>query len=442
MYFLGIDIGSTFLKCALLSPSDHSISHARTVPSPERRPAEKAGYFAYDAAQYVRIISALIEEAVEICGGDLGVVISTQMHGFVVDGTYISWQDSRCLEPMEGGESYLDYMKKRVSPEEMRGCGVYCKPSLGVCNLFAMLHGEGRLNRELEVFTLGSYVLCSMTGVNRCHITNAAPLGFADIERRIWREDLFARFGMSALRLPQIVREDYAPCGQCIVKGRTATFYPDYGDQQVSVLGSGAARDDAVINIATAAQLIAFSDMPEYGDYEVRPYFDGKYIKVLSNMPGGRSLQVLAEFIRDVGRKVYDCDADDREVFDRIGALSPRDAQQLTMDMSFYPTYDRFDGGGIYHITPDNLTVGTLFAAAYEAMAGEYRTGLRRLLHEGPRRVVCIGGAAQKNAGLRAKIEKALGCPCRLPENMDEVLTGLLHIAEAAYFGQKEKGVV
>ena len=162
MYFLGIDIGSTFLKCALLSPSDHSISHVRTVPSPERRPAEKAGYFAYDAAQYVRIISALIEEAVEICGGDLGVVISTQMHGFVVDGTYISWQDSRCLEPMEGGESYLDYMKKRVSPEEMRGCGVYCKPSLGVCNLFAMLHGEGQLNRELEVFTLGSYVLWSI----------------------------------------------------------------------------------------------------------------------------------------------------------------------------------------------------------------------------------------------------------------------------------------
>ena len=31
-----------------------------------------------------------------------GVLLSTQMHGFVLDGVYVSWQDARCLDPLEG----------------------------------------------------------------------------------------------------------------------------------------------------------------------------------------------------------------------------------------------------------------------------------------------------------------------------------------------------
>lgn len=439
MYFLGIDIGSTFLKCGLLSPADHSVSHVRSVPSPARLPTESAGFFAYDAVRYTQIVSALIEEMIGICREDIGVILSTQMHGFVVEDTYISWQDSRCLHTAADGMSCLDYMKKKVSPADMRGCGVYCKPSLGVCNLFAKLHEENRLQEKLEIFTLGSYIIHSMTGANRCHITNAAPLGFADIESKTWRRDLFDALGMSALQLPEIVKEDYAPCGQCVVNGRAVTFYPDYGDQQVSVLGSGARREEAVINIATAAQLIAFSETPSYGDYEVRPYFDNTYIKVLSNMPGGRSLQVLVKLIRDIGRAVYRQDVDDDGVFAAVSALPSLDARGLKMDMAFYPTYDQFDGGSISGITPDNFTLDALFAAAYQAMAGQYRTGFRQLLGRDPSHIVCIGGAAQKNAGLRAEIESTFGCPCRLPESMDEVLTGLLRIAEKIYSRKGEE---
>lgn len=430
VYFLGIDIGSTFLKCALLSAENHSVSFVRSVPSPQRIPSEDPKYFVYDAGQFVCIIRKLIAWAVEACGGDIGVVMSTQMHGFVAEEKYFSWQDSRCLASMDGGISYLDYMKNAVSQAEMQNCGVYFKPSLGVCNLFAKLHTECRSGDGLEVFTLGSYILHSLCGENCCHITNAAPFGFVDIERGEWRRDLFAKFDLSGLRLPRIVRDDYAPCGRCVVGGATVAFYPDYGDQQVSVLGSGANRGEAIINIATASQLIVFSDAPEYGDYEVRPYFDGAHIKVLSNMPGGRGLQVLVEFVKDIARKICGRDADDETVFSYICYLPPVNTRHLTVDMSFYPTYDKFDGGSISHITHNNLTIDTLFSAAYENMSAAYRDGFRRLLNEAPESVVCIGGAAQKNSGLRAAIENVFNRPCRLPENADEVLTGLLHIAE------------
>lgn len=442
MQFLGIDIGSTFLKCGLLSPETHTITQVRTIPSPGPRPTANKRHFVCDARQYVRMVTQLIEEAVSACREDISVILSTQMHGFVAEDSYISWQDSRCLESMEDGISYLDYMKSKVSPAEMRRCGVYCKPSLGVCNLFAKLHREGRLGSNLEIFTLGSYITHQLTDRNRCHITNAAPLGFADVEKKQWDLELFGRFGLSGLRLPQIVQEDYAPCGQCTVNGQTVTFYPDYGDQQASVLGSGADESAAIINIATASQLIAFSQTPEYGNYEVRPYWDGTYIKVLSNMPGGRALQVLTGLIRDVGRSIYHRDMDDAEVFAGIAALPPVQARQLTVDLSFYPTYDKFDGGSISHINQENLTVGTLFAAAYTSMAEAYRTGFDRLLKGRPAQIVCMGGAARKTVRLRESIEAAFECPCRLPESEDEVLTGLLHIAERIYDEQKKEGVV
>lgn len=442
MQFLGIDIGSTFLKYGLLSPETHTVTQVRTVPSPAPQPTDNERHFVCDAQQYVHLVTRLIEEAISACREDIGVILSTQMHGFVAEDSYISWQDSRCLEIMEDGISYLDYMKSKVSPAEMRRCGVYCKPSLGVCNLFAKLRKEERLGTSMEIFTLGSYIIHHLTGRNRCHMTNAAPLGFADIEKKQWDRELFDRFGLSGLRLPQIVQEDYAPCGQCTINGQTVTFYPDYGDQQASVLGSGADEAAAIINIATASQLIAFSRTPEYGDYEVRPYLDDTYIKVLSNMPGGRALQVLTGMIRDVGRSIYHRDIDDAEVFAGIAALPPCQARQLTVDMSFYPTYDKFDGGSISHINQENLTVGTLFAAAYESMAEAYHTGFDRLLKGRPARIVCIGGAARKNTRLRERIEAAFGCPCDLLESGDEVLAGLLHIAERINAEQKIKGVV
>lgn len=432
MYYLAVDIGSTFLKYGLISAENHSILNMRSIPSPVRKPTEDFRQFEYDAKQYVAIVSDLICDAVDTCESDIRFLLSTQMHGFVVDDTYISWQDSRCLGQINDGVSYLDHIKRIVPPEAMQTCGVYFKPALGVCNLFTKLYNEKRLNQDIEVFTLGSYIIHQLTGKNCCHITNAAPIGFADIERRVWREDLFAELGLSHLRLPQISKEDYLPCGECVMNGKKVTFYPDYGDQQVSVLGSGADENTAIINIATASQVITFSDTPNYNAaYETRPYFDNAYINVLSNMPGGRTLNVLVRFIQEIGRKIYHTSISDNIIYSYIGNLASVETKELSVDMSFYPTYDKFNGGSISHITSDNLQLDTLFSAAYEAMAKEYKAGMDQISKASSlERIICIGGVAQKNGTLRKIMESVFQRPCMLPKNVDEVISGLLRIAE------------
>lgn len=51
------------------------------------------------------------------------------------------------------------------------------------------------------------------------------------------------------------------------MNGRTVSVYPDYGDQQIAVLGSMPEPGDGLINIATAGQVSMVSDVFEPGEY-------------------------------------------------------------------------------------------------------------------------------------------------------------------------------
>ena len=53
---------------------------------------------------------------------------------------------------------------------------------LFLCNLYALFR-QGKLERggEARVYTLGAYLIEKLTGNSVCHITNAAPMGFANI---------------------------------------------------------------------------------------------------------------------------------------------------------------------------------------------------------------------------------------------------------------------
>ena len=134
------------------------------------------------------------------------------MHGFVLGDTYVSWQDTSCLKKNPDGISYLDELKEKISREDMRRTGVYLKPSLGLCNLYAIL-GEGNQGREEEIFTLGSYLIHRLTGRNCCHITNAAPWGLVDLETKDWDPELLRKLSFDRMRFPEIAREDTQVCG-------------------------------------------------------------------------------------------------------------------------------------------------------------------------------------------------------------------------------------
>ena len=127
------------------------------------------------------------------------MIISTQMHGFVYsvpekEDNYISWQDMRCMNKMPGKEkTYLQWMEEKITPKDMEDHGVYLKPSLGICNLYTLLENK-ELRRDGKLYTLGSYVIYALTGENVCHISNAAPLGLADVAHHCWNTKIINMF--------------------------------------------------------------------------------------------------------------------------------------------------------------------------------------------------------------------------------------------------------
>ena len=431
MKYLGVDIGSSSIKSAVLDLDKNAICVLPKVPSPARSPHPNERFFQVPAKEYLTLIKRMIEESAEAYGDLAGVLLSTQMHGFVLEDVYVSWQDTRCLDSHQNGKSFLEVLKEIIPAERMRECGVPLKPSLGLCNLYAKLTRECRTGEGLELFTLGSYLIAQLTGRNVCHASNAGPLGFYNVYSRSWDRELLAICGMADLKLPEIAEHDFVPCGIYRTGRGEIPIFPDYGDQQISILGSGARDKEAIINIATAGQVSSFCSTPKAGDYEIRPYFDGSYLQVISNMPAGRDLDVLSNFIRNILEQMTGEPWPLKKVQQRMdSSFQPADPNYLEVATSFYP--GRQDSGGsIRGIKPENLTLNQLLSAAYRNMADTYWQNICHLQDpEQVEAVVCAGGVSWKTPYLIEEVQKRSGRKCRLSCCPDEALYGLFQVAQ------------
>ena len=111
MKYLGVDIGSSSIKSAVLDLDKNAIFVLPKVPSPARSPHPNERFFQVPAKEYLTLIKRMIEESAEAYGDLAGVLLSTQMHGFVLEDVYVSWQDTRCLDSHQNGKSFLEVLK-------------------------------------------------------------------------------------------------------------------------------------------------------------------------------------------------------------------------------------------------------------------------------------------------------------------------------------------
>ena len=436
MKALVIDLGSSFVKSAILDLENGKLlSQKKTISSSKRRYDDKL-LFEVPVGSIVDTVKELLDQGTREYGDLTSLLLSTQMHGFVYrtgqtpEPVYVSWQDMRCLHQKSPELTYLGYLQELFSKEDMEDCGVYIKPSLGLCNLYTMLEENPGLDRNGTLYTLGSYVIEQLTGNNICHITNAAPLGLVDVRRRRWSEKILRKAGFEGIRLPQLAPSDFASYGSCTVNGRTVSVYPDYGDQQIAVLGSMPEQGDGLINIATAGQVSMVSEVFEPGEYEIRPYFEGRVLRTISNMPSGRGLDVLVRFITGGTKLLTGAEVSVGEFWSAFERQFVEDSQGIAVDMSFYATPQKLDGGEIRGITQNNLNVNTLFSAAFRDMAETYWKNLGTLAGSQPlERVVCSGGVSWKRPELIRMIGRVTGLPCRLSALDDEAMAGLYRMA-------------
>ena len=445
MVYIAIDIGSTYIKSSLLDPKTGEISCRNRAAVSQKISLENPLRFEVE-------MGSIMDSVMEILAGytttrkDIaGLLLSTQQHGFVYSDPafpgdkYISWQDARCLEPVdESGETVLSLLQKRISVEMMKPTGVYLKPALGACNLYALIRERGgKVTPGAKLYTLGSYIIEKLTGNNVCHITNAAPVGLADIYNGCWYQALIDELGFGGIEFPTLAT-DLSVCGWYEVDGQRIAVYPDTGDVQTCIHGGGAVEGDIAVNMATAGQVCMVHRTASIGRgdpryYEIRPHFDGLYCHVISRMPSGRNMEVLVELLSDIGDKVFGQKMSVAEIWKKLGSCgSVQDTQGLVVDTSFYETPEHLADGSIMHINRANLTLENLFGAAYADLGRAYAHYIRMMeeaVSQKAARLVFCGGAVRNNPMIQRALERAVGLEGHLFGTGDEVHEGMMRLA-------------
>ncbi len=435
MLFLAVDIGSSYIKSALLDTDSMAITEVKKISSPRRLPNTNPYAYEVDAAALYQTIEEIITQYLDRYQSVSGVLMSTQMHGCVIStgchDIYISWQDTMCLtENPETGKRYIDQLRSLFRSEDFEDTGIPIKPASAFCNLYARNQSIS-FPQDTLLFTLGSYVIYQMTGRNICHITNAAPIGMVNLEEGKWRYDLWNRAGLDMFIMPEITT-DFKPCGAFSYKGRNLIVFPDIGDQQAAMLGMGVQKGDVAINIGTAGQIIRVSDAFTIADYEIRPFLPGLYLEVISKMPSGRNFDVIVHFISEIGQKIFHCNLKKEEIWQNLcREFSLDSAEGLKADISFYDQPGKMPDGSIRHINNNNLTLRNLMSALLCDLGKVYAHYLNVLCKdEKPERLLFCGGSVSNNPIIMNVVGKATGVPTELSGRGDEVWTGLLKIAD------------
>jgi len=430
MKALGIDIGSTSIKGAVLDLSTLQVMPPVVRPFPAPLGRLPVGWIEVDPLAVCEavdeVLSSLIEQAPEAdwlgFSGQMGGVILLDHQGQPLSN-YISWQDQRVLAADSSGRSFFDKVHEIWSQSGLFAeLGRELQPG-STTVLLAWLESRDQLPRHAIPANIADFVIARRLGHRiPMHATHA--IGMLDLAHRDWHQQAFARIGLENLTLPELGVSE-ASVGQWRYAGRTFNVFGSYGDQQLALRGAGLQSDELSLNVSTGSQVSRRSARFEPGPYQSRVYFFGEVLNTVTHLPAGRSLNTLVDLLTELARAEGIAL---RHPWDTINSLVDAVAEtDLNVDLAFFrgPLGSR---GRIENISTENLSVGTLIYAAFRTMSRNYREVAERFSPRDWKGVVLSGGLTQKAPTLRRLLQESFPVPLRESAG-EETLAGLLDIA-------------
>lgn len=422
--FIAIDLGTSFIKAALVYPQSRRVAHIVRRPFPAPLPGRPARWVEVDPGAVTAAVRSLLAELSPHARDCAGVVMCGQMAGLVLTGPqgealspYLSWRDQRLTLPAPEGGAYYDRLTERLTAADRRQLGQEVRPGATLSFLF-WLAQTGQLPR-------GAVYPATLLGFVLAHLGGAPPvmerteaIGLLNLETGDWHHGVLAQLGLDGLRWPAL--GDFRTVAAHVsVGGRRVPAYAAVGDQQCALVGAGVGAAELSLNISTGSQASRLTPALALGPYQTRPFFDGRFMNTLTHIPAGRALNVLLALVTELGG------APDPWPYIHAAAVAAGDTD-LQVDLAFFPS-PVGERGAISNIHTDNLTIGHLFRAALRSMADNYQTCARRLAPAGDwERLVYSGGLAHHLPLLRELIAARLPGPARLSAVTEDTLAGLL----------------
>jgi sugar (pentulose or hexulose) kinase len=433
--FVGIDLGTSFIKGAVLDTRNCRIEHIRRIPFPEPLVGPDPMYCEFDPGCILAATRKLVEELTDLAVKPDGIVMCNQMGSMLLmnnqghpASNFFAWRDQRVLQPHPSGAgSYYQVLQERIGAQHRRELGNELPVAAPVSFLF-WLAEQGKLEPGLTPVSLGDFVLSSL-----CHApasvdaTNAMAYELLNLSTLRWHTEVIEDLGLSAVRWPTLMKQGEI-AGSIQLGGASVPCYSAVGDYQCALLGSLLDEDELSINISTGSQASRIVAGLTLGDYQTRPYFDGKFTNTISHLPAGRSLNVLVDLLCEIAEAQGGRSKDPWSYI--IDAAEAAEHTGLQVNLGFYPG-PWGDRGSIANIREKTLNVGTLFRAAFENMAECYHASASRIWPERSwRRIVFSGGLALKVSLLREIIQNRFQCDARVSPVAEDTLCGLLLLAK------------
>ncbi len=432
MSYLGLDIGSSSIKGAVLDPLTGTVSRILKEPFPEPVPGLPPLHFEVDPVAIVSAVRRLMERLSVPTTSGKGIVSCGQMGGVIlVDRqrrpltNYLSWRDQRTTLPSPGNDvPVFVRLQQQVPTESFQSLGCELQPG-SMSSLLVWLKEQGRLPKDAIPLSLGDFVMQAICGAEPVSEPTEA-IGTFDLKSGDWHHAQFAQWEIDQLTWPKLQRWT-EPVGSITWKSQTIPVFPTVGDHQCALGGVGLRAGELSLNISTGSQVALLTPNWTPGDYQTRVYLDERFLNTITHIPAGRALNVLVDLLTELAtaegvalKRTWDSIA-------RTAAASTDN--DLDVNLAFFagPLGDR---GRIQNITTENLNVGSLFRAAFRHMADNYAILAKRLSpNQDWQSVVLSGRLAQNIDILRQFLSERFAGSHRLCTSTEDTLLGLLTMA-------------
>ncbi len=436
MSFIGIDLGTSFIKGAVLDLEARELQRIHRLPFPQPLPNPNPLFCQFDPKEILSAFHDLLGTLALAAPDCDGIVMCTQMHGMVLmdrDGrtrsSCLTWRDQRATMPHPSGAgSYFDVMRSRISGAQLAELGNELRPGTPSSFLFWMAE-RGELEPGLTPVSLADFVL-SMFSASEPSVdaTNAMAYGLLNLETLDWHREVIEALGLQRLHWPRVRRHGEV-VGNIKLGKKSVPCYTPVGDYQCALLGALLDMDELSLNISTGSQVSRLTAGLKLGGFQTRPFFEGQFLNTFTHIPAGRALDVLVGLMTELAvRQGVEIKDPWQYIAD---ATLEVDDTDLEVDLNFFssPFGDR---GSICNIRQDNLTVGHLFRAAFNNMTERYYDCALRIWPERVwQRLVFSGGLVGKLEALRQVICKRFESDYRMAPYAEDTLMGLMIMALA-----------
>lgn len=434
-YYLLIDFGTTRVKAALVDLGTGVFSHISEYPHLENCCAEPYRH----ELDPVRLAAQFDE----ICGtysritdnGLMGVLISSQMHGFALldsnnkpISNYVTWKDERSLIEFDGKTSFLT-LSEEAGSSFRAITGMKPRPCFPVANLLHLARTK-QLPSWCKVVTLPE-LLCSFYDecTNFVHPTMIAGLALYNIYKNKIDDsllELITGYSGNPIRFNDVADEQQIS-GYYSHGGRKVPIYVGIGDHQCNVLGAGnQLRNTISINIGTGSQVSVIGGTSDSTDVEERPYFCGDLLSTITHIPAGRALAAHAKFVSSIAGR--------EDVFwEALQSLDADDVLNVKLDFGlrmFNSAWRYQNGGYIKNMEEDSWNLKTYTAGLLKGLCLQYRDAVGEINLSGDiKECVLSGGIPRHLPQLVDILSQLLNRKITIRDGMEEPLLGLRALA-------------